>query len=909
MKKNEDSTRLRGKLMLTGTLAMFAMGTLHSEASTPTDREKDDRKPVKPSTEDASAEEQKARASQEVHKFDIPAGTLAEVIAALGKATDLTIALPQKYASLPSAGVQGVRTTEEALTIALKGTNISADFISTDHVQLSLHAAGQDVTVTATSEMPSLKYTAPLRDLPQTITVIPENVLENTASTSLVEALRTVPGIAFGAGEGGNPTGDRPFIRGVDSQSSTFVDGMRDIGAQSREVFDLESVEVAKGPSGGYAGRAASGGSINLNSKMSRRENFLSGYYSPGTANFFRGAFDGNVKITRWMAGRLNGMWQNSDVAGRDIVNNKRYGFAPSLLFNITPRGRVFANYYELDSHDIPDPGIPYNNPTDYYNTTTNIGRPDGRARVYQVGDGQPLIVNRKNFYGFRGRDFRNEKVKTVFGRAEYNLSENTVLRNSYRWGKSGQDYVSSQADDSQGNIYYGLLYRRALNRVTNVDTQINQTDLSGRVKTGSIQHTYAAGGEFSRERSWNTSYTVGSLSGSSITPAIPSYFLVNPNTNTRMAYSASRCPVGGGAGSGYYCEDFLNPTVDDPFVGVQTIIPTQVGTTTAFTQTNYTNAIVKNNAPTRQISISKSVYGFDTIRFIDQLQATVGIRYDHYDSNYRNVLTCVPTATVPCTFATSANLVNYQAGVTYKPVKSGTIYGSVSNSSTPPGNALSQGQDGSAITSIVNQALPPEKTRSVEAGAKWEVFSTKALATVAFFQSNTENVRITLADSSIAAAGTRRNRGIDISMTGYTSAKWQIFGGYTFMQAILTNAGGAGAAAGLQDGRRFPNTPEHSFSITSYYQVTHKLNLGGGVYGSGKVYGADNPTTIYSTKWVPGYARVDIYGSYRFNPHIELQGNIQNLNNKTYFLQAYTTHYAALAPARQGRLTLNVRW
>lgn len=909
MKKTEElnlspNVSLRGKLMLTGTLAMFAMGA-HAEVPT-ADK---DKAPNEPLTGDAAKDEQNARTSQTVHKFNIPAGTLADVAAALQTAAGVTVKVPEKYRSLPSTGVHGVMTTREGLEAALQGTGMSADFVGTDVVQLNLHGAGQDVTVTATSELPSLKYTAPLRDLPQTITVIPENVISNTASTSLVEALRTVPGIAFGAGEGGNPTGDRPFIRGVDSQSSTFVDGMRDIGAQSREVFDLESIEVAKGPSGGYAGRAASGGSINLNSKMARRENFLSGYYSPGTANFFRGAVDGNVKLTRMLAGRLTSMWQNSDVAGRDIVNNKRYGYAPSLLFNVSNRGRVGVNYYQLETHDIPDPGIPYNNPTDYYNTTTNIGRPDGRARVFGVGDGQPLVVNRKNFYGFRGRDFRNEKTKTLFGRAEYNLTENTILRNSYRWGKSGQDYVSSQADDSQGNIYYGLLYRRALNRITKVDTSINQTDFSGRVKTGTIQHTFATGGEFSRERSWNTSYTLGSLAGSAVTPVIPAFYLLNPNTNTRVAYSASRCPVGAGAASGYYCEDFLNPTVDDPFNGVKTVIPTQVGTTTAFTQTSYTNAVVKNNAPTRQISASKSVYGFDTIRFLEQLQATVGVRYDHYDSSYRNVLTCVPTAAVPCTFATAANLVNYQAGLTYKPVKSGTIYGAVSSSSTPPGNALSQGQDGSAITSIVNQALPPEKTRSVEAGAKWEIFSTKALATIAFFQSNTENVRITLADSSIAAAGTRRNRGIDISMTGYTSAKWQIFGGYTFMNAILTSAGGAGTAAGLLDGRRFPNTPEHSFSVTSYYQATRKLSVGGGVYGAGKIYGADNPTSIYTSKWVPGYARVDIYGSYRFNPHVELQGNLQNLNNKTYFLQAYTTHYAQLAPARQGRLTLNVRW
>jgi catecholate siderophore receptor len=159
---------------------------------------------------------------------------------------------------------------------------------------------------------------------------------------------------------------------------------------------------------------------------------------------------------------------------------------------------------------------------------------------------------------------------------------------------------------------------------------------------------------------------------------------------------------------------------------------------------------------------------------------------------------------------------------------------------------------------------------------------------------------------------GARRNRGVDFGLTGYVTSKWQVFGGYTFMNAILTDAGFTGGTAttpgtvSLSTGRRFPNTPQNSFSFTSYYAVTRKLNFGGGVYGSGMVFGNDSPT---APKWVPAYARVDIYGAYRFNSHVELQGNLQNVGDKTYFLQAYTTHFAQLAPGRQGRLTFNVHF
>jgi catecholate siderophore receptor len=879
--REEDFHGSRGKLFVSATLAIFAIGGLRGEATA--QARKDEHKPIPPKEGGrlASQNATQVRPSQVVHDFDIPAGTLADVATALEKVTGLkVVVLSEKYSDIPSPGVKGVMTTEQALTAVLTGTSITAKFTSPELVTLDLHAAAETVTVTATSELPSPKYTAPLRDLPQTLTVIPQTIIENTGSTSLVEALRAVPGITFGAGEGGNPIGDRPYIRGVDSQSSTFVDNMRDIGAQSREVFDLESVEVSKGPSGGFAGRAASGGSINLNSKMARRGRFLTGNFSPGTANFFRGTLDGNAKVTNWMAGRLNGVWQDSDVAGRDYIHNGRYGFAPALLFTIAKRLRLNANYYHLMSNDRPDPGMPYNNPTFF-------ARVDGRSQVLQPGDGQPLVLNRNAYYGLISRDFRNEKVKTVLGRAEIDLGERAVLRNSYRYGKSNQDYVYSMADDSQGNIYYGLLYRRALQRVTTADTSINQTDLSGHGKTGKLEHHYATGFEFSRERTWNTTYTV----------AVPTYTVRNVATNALVTgLSGSRCPTGAGAAGGYNCEDLFNPTPKDPWLGAtyQTDV-TNPGTT-------FTNTIVKNNTPTSQRSITNSLYGFDTIRFVEALQATLGLRYDHYDSQYRSALTAVPVTR----YALTTSLVNYQAGVTYKPVKSGSIYGSVSSSSTPPGNSLGQGSDPLALNSAVNQALPPEKTRSEEAGVKWELFSTKALATAALFQADTDNVRITQADGTVAAVGKRRNRGIDIGITGYVNRKLQLFGGYTFMNAILVEAGGSGAAAGLLNGRRFPNTPEHSFSLTSYYAVTRKLNLGGGVYGAGKVFGNDSPT---APKWVPAYARVDVYGAYSLNPHLELQGNLQNLGNKTYFLQAYTTHFAQLAPGRQARLTLNVRF
>ena len=109
-------------------------------------------------------------------------------------------------------------------------------------------ADAQTIVVTgqavAGHELDSAKAVAPLLNTPRSVVVIDKEVIKETGSATLVEALRTVPGITFGAAEGGNPIGDRPFIRGFDSQGSTYLDSVRDIGAQSREVFAVEQIQI-----------------------------------------------------------------------------------------------------------------------------------------------------------------------------------------------------------------------------------------------------------------------------------------------------------------------------------------------------------------------------------------------------------------------------------------------------------------------------------------------------------------------------------------------------------------------------------------------------------------------------------------------------------------------------------------
>lgn len=169
----------------------------------------------------------------------------------------------------------------------------------------------------------SAKYTQPLLDTPQTISVIKKEMLQEQGATSLVEALRNTPGITLQLGENGNTSaGDAFQMRGFSTQTSTYVDGVRDLGAISRDVFNIDQIEVVKGPSGSEAGRGAASGYINLVSKLPQSESSQEISATYNTAQHTRLSADINQAINPNTAFRLNVMGQEGGIEGRDYIEN-----------------------------------------------------------------------------------------------------------------------------------------------------------------------------------------------------------------------------------------------------------------------------------------------------------------------------------------------------------------------------------------------------------------------------------------------------------------------------------------------------------------------------------------------------------------------------------------------------------
>ena len=280
---------------------------------------------------------------------------------------------------------------------------------------------GQDVVVKGQRLRDDPKQVAPILDTPRSIAVIPQSVIEDTGSTTLADALRTVPGITFGAAEGGNPIGDRPFIRGFDSQGSIYVDGVRDLASQTRETFDVESIQVVRGSDSTLGGRGSAGGTINIISKLPERQDFVAATASYGNADYKRATLDVNQRISDTVAVRLNAMWHDQNVAGRDAIWQRRWGIAPSITLGIGTPTRLTVEYYHLTSHELPDSGLPYLYTIANAPGTGAIHTQPALGNVTTL-DGHTGYVDRSTFYGLKDRDFRDTSTDQATVRFEHDF-------------------------------------------------------------------------------------------------------------------------------------------------------------------------------------------------------------------------------------------------------------------------------------------------------------------------------------------------------------------------------------------------------------------------------------------------------------------------------------------------------
>ncbi|MBB4101179.1 TonB-dependent receptor [Sphingomonas kyeonggiensis] len=779
----------------------------------------------------------------------------------------------------------------------------------------------QIVVTGARTELQGPKATATLQNTPRSVIVLPKDVIDQTGSTTLADALRTVPGITFGAAEGGNPVGDRPFIRGFDSQGSTFVDGVRDTAAQARDTFAIEQVQVVRGSDSTLGGRGSAGGSINIITKTPQATNFVRASGSVGTADYKHASLDVNQYLGGTVGVRVAAMWHDQDFAGRDAIWQRRWGVAPSVTIGLGTDTRLTASYYYLETHELPDSGIPY---------LYTVGNAPGTGEIYSepaMGDVKTIAgvtghVDRSNFYGLKSRDFRDAYTHQATLRVEHDFG-GVTLRNSSRYSYNEQNYIYTQPDDQQGNVYGtnaaatatsgGLVWRRNNTRYGYAEALTNQTDLFGSFETGSIKHSFATGVEISWEKARRGTYVTAS--GSGITP---------------------RCTPA--ALARFYCTSLFNPNPNDPWVNYNS----DTGTTVVPVVKGGPTTEIQNDAHTL------SAYAFDSITLTPSLILNLGGRFDRFTSK---LTPAIPAGNQAFSLERTDNIFNWQAGLVFKPTRNTSLYASYATAATPPNSLLGEGQEANALPTTNTNAnlalldsLKVEKTRSYEIGAKAGLFDDQLSLTLAAFQTDTDNARATGEDNTVQFIGKRRIRGIEFSFNGNVTKWLNVFGGYTHLDPKIVDGGFTALTAAavvvggvtvqpaktllvpsVNTGRQATQTAKDSFTLWANVTPTKGLSIGGGAFYMSRVFGGygDNrsftqnaagvttftPATKVLVRTVPEYWRFDARIGYTINEHFDVSVNVQNLTDKVYFPQAYTAHYASIAPGRSAFATLGIKF
>jgi catecholate siderophore receptor len=329
------------------------------------------------------------------------------------------------------------------------------------------------------------KTTQAVKDIPQAITIVPKELIQDKNNDNLKDALRNVAGMTFNAGEGGR-IGDNMNLRGFYSFGDLYMDGIRDTAQYNRETFNLEQIDVLRGSGSMLFGRGQAGGVINQVTKtpfMTDKGNVTA---TVGSYDYYRTTADINKVIDEASstALRINVMGHDAK-SSRDVVSSQREGLAPSLAWGIGTANQITLSHYYLKTNNVPDYGIGFN-------STTSL----------------PVEVSAKQFSGTTA-DYEDNVTNMTTIAQEYTFDANTKLNTKFR--KS--NYTRALWSNKGRNSYPYTNLSLAGPRGAEEDTYVLQSDFSKKFATGKVKHELLMGVEYLKENLERWSYRTDSCS------------------------------------------------------------------------------------------------------------------------------------------------------------------------------------------------------------------------------------------------------------------------------------------------------------------------------------------------------------------------------------------------------------
>jgi catecholate siderophore receptor len=330
------------------------------------------------------------------------------------------------------------------------------------------------------------KLPTSIQDTPQSIDQVTHQAMLDQGTTRLQDALRYVPGVTMNSGEGG-AHGDNVNLRGFATIDDFFVDGIRDPGSYTRDNFDVETVQVLQGPSSVLFGNGSAGGVINQVSKTPIESPVRNASIEFGTNALVRGTADVNEPLGDGMALRLAIMGEHSEVADRDDVQQKRWGFAPSLALGLGTSTTATLSFFHQEEDNVPDYGIPFLN-------------------------GAPAPVPRNSFFGLLSQDMTQTNVNSLTASIHHDFGNGLTLSDTMRYANYWMNYRVTapvfESDFAGGVPAPGTpldqieIYRDRPSSEGTATYLTNHTDLQAAFTTGPISHLLVTGVEFGRQTS-----------------------------------------------------------------------------------------------------------------------------------------------------------------------------------------------------------------------------------------------------------------------------------------------------------------------------------------------------------------------------------------------------------------------
>ncbi|HKR64258.1 MAG TPA: TonB-dependent siderophore receptor [Thermoanaerobaculia bacterium] len=345
-------------------------------------------------------------------------------------------------------------------------------------IVLEAAAVAEEITVIAPPPLPVRSSTAtktdtPLRDVPQSVTVITRDVIAQQSMQGVADVVRYVPGIGIAQGEGNR---DTPIFRGNSSTSDFFVDGVRDDVQYFRDLYNVERVEALKGPNAMIFGRGGVGGVLNRVTRQAEwtptRELALQG----GSFGDRRVSGDFGQLLTESVSARVTGVYQQSE-SYRDGARLDRYGINPTVAVAIGPKTMLRAGFEYFHDDRTADRGIP-------------------------SFAGRPVSTDASTFFGNADLSNSRANVKVWSSTVDHRFSETVSLRSRLSYGdydKFYQNVFPGAADASGTNVSIS-----AYNQATQRQNLFSQTDLVVTRRTGRFGHTILAGMELGRQMTDN---------------------------------------------------------------------------------------------------------------------------------------------------------------------------------------------------------------------------------------------------------------------------------------------------------------------------------------------------------------------------------------------------------------------